>query len=242
MSRTTNGRGRGINQPTTSIIRKKQKVGTEYYCGMDAIHQLGVDIPNRQLYIHGIPIGITTADEAGFEPGIEYTMANGIIKNLQLLLQQSATEPVVIHLHTCGGLWEEGMAIYDNIRSMPFPVAIVNHTHARSMSSIVLQAGDRRIMMPHSHILIHHGEMGVVAPHNVFYSTADYYRQTEKIMIGIYVEQVKQSKKFAGVSEKTIYKKLKRLMDIKGDVFFTAKEAVKWGFADAIFTSWDELF
>lgn len=226
---------------TTDLLKKNLGINVDAAYGLEALQTYGIDIKKRHIWISGTNIQLSSADEAGYEPGVEYMMANRVIKNLHLLLMQSATEPVVIHLHTCGGLWEEGMAIYDAIKSMPYHVTIVNHIHARSMSSIILQAADHRVMMPHSCFMFHRGTMAAAAEATTFYSIADWYRNTDETMVGIYVDKVKKSKKFESWTEKKITDMIRREMDKRGDVFLTAKETVNWGFADTIFTSWDNL-
>lgn len=225
----------------TDLIKRALGIHVDVAYCIEMVHTHCLDLKNRHVWLHGTPIQLTTADDAGPEAMIEYMNASKFIKNLHLLMMQSESEPVLIHLHTCGGIWEEGMAIYDAIRSMPNQVTIVNHTHARSMSSVILQAADIRIMMPNSCFMFHQGQMGAEAEAKTFYSISDWYRRTDNIMTGIYAEKVRAGNKFRSKSIKQIVSIIKRAMDKRGDVFLTAEEAIDWGFADHIFTSWKDV-
>ena len=119
-------------------------------------HHFGIDIKANEIDLMGEPDYIGVQDG---EPGVEYAMANKFIKNLNIMIR-STDAPILIHMKTNGGFWEEGMAIYDAIKACPNEVCILNYTHARSMSSIILQAADRRVMMPHSTFMYHMGTMG----------------------------------------------------------------------------------
>ena len=66
--------------------------------------------------------------------------------NMQLMLLESEAP---------GGSVDSGLAIYDTIRMMSSPVTTVVAGMAASMGSIVFLAGEKRIMLPHSRLLIH---------------------------------------------------------------------------------------
>ena len=198
------------------------------------LHEYWIDPKSREIWIHGVDL--SGAEYVGEEPGVEYMMATRVIKNLHILLRQSKTKPVTIRMHTCGGVWEEGMAIYDAIKAMPFKTTIISHTHARSMSSLILQAADERLLLPNSCFMFHYGTLYLEGDAKSVYSNVDYTRKADEIMLDIYVENIQKSnsKKFKKWSEKKIRNYLKRMMDRKGDVYLTAQEAVEWGFADGI--------
>ena len=205
-------------------------------------HDHWMDPDSREIWIHGVDV--SGSGYEGEEPGVEYNMAVKVIKNLHYLRKQSTRASVTIHLHTCGGDYQEGLAIYDTIRMMPYPVTIISYTHARSMSSIILQAAagphDTRLLMPHSYFMFHYGYLGSEGNAKDVYSEIDFSRQQDQIMIDIYVEAAKTSKKFKGQTDNKIRKTITDIMDKKGDVYLTAEEAIEWGFADGILESWPE--
>jgi len=204
------------------------------------IHEYWVDIDRREIWIHGFDTNIQS-DYEGNEPGVDYMMANRVIKNLHMLRYASAKKPVVVHLHTCGGIWEEGMALYDTIRMMPYPVTMVSYTHARSMSSIILQAADTRLMLPNSCFMFHYGTLAVGGHAPTVHSNVDFARQNDQTMLSIYVERCFGSKHFKKKSREEVRAELAMMMDKKGDVFLTAQQAVDWGFADGILENWSDL-
>lgn len=207
---------------------------TAYF--IEQVHNYWIDIVRREIWIHGIDMN--TDSYVGEEPGVEYMMATRVIKNLHILRRQSTTEPVTIHLHTCGGMYEEGMAIYDAIKSMPYHVTIISYTHARSMSSIIFQAGDKRLMMPNSYFMFHLGTLQLGGEAKTVQSNADFAKIGNKTMVDIYAERARKGPKFKGWNKTKIRALINREMEKKNDVFLLPQQAIDWGFADGILTEW----
>lgn len=201
------------------------------------VHDYWIDLSNRELWVHGIELHVD-GEYDGKEPGVEFMMATRVIKNLHVLRKQSKTRPVIMHLHTCGGVWEEGMAVYDTVKLMPFHVTIISYTHARSMSSLILQAGDTRLLMPSSYFMFHRGTLDVSGETKTVYSNVDYNRYCDRLMTDIYLESAMKGHRFRGRKKATVRRALKDAMDRRGDVFLTAEEAIDWGFADGLVTEW----
>lgn len=201
------------------------------------LHDYDVDLQSNHIYLTGIDRGYDVV-EGTEEPGVEFVMANRFIKNMNLCMRVNPDTPIVIHLKTCGGDWQEGMAIYDTIKSCPFPVTILNYTHARSMSSIILQAADKRVMMPHSVFMFHDGTFGMWGTQKQVESTVDFYRNTRAIMLGIYSNAM--ASKWPSKTKAEAW--LKKQMAEKEDVYLTAQDTVKYGLADSIFDyNWKSL-
>jgi ATP-dependent protease ClpP protease subunit len=138
-------------------------------------------------------------------------------------------------MKTCGGDWAEGMAIHNMIQACPNPVTILNYTHARSMSSIIFQAANKRVMMPDSIFMLHDGTYGIEGTVKTVKSAIEFDMKSEVRMLDIYVASMKNKGKFKNKSENWIRKFLRSEMDKREDVFLTAEEAVEWGLADEIF-------
>ena len=207
---------------------------------IEIVHDYWIDPDSREIWIHGVDV--SSSDGEWNEPGVEFIMANRVIKNLHYLRKQSSRAGVTIHLHTCGGVVGDGFAIYDAIKLMPYPVTIISYTHARSMSSIILQAAagpcDTRLLMPSSYFMFHFGTMMSEGHTKAVYSDIEFAKKYDELMLDVYVNSVKNSKKFKDMTESKIRKFLINQMNQKSDVFLTAKEAVEWGFADGIVESW----
>lgn len=200
-----------------------------------------LDLQSNHIYLMSIDRGYDMGTME--EPGIDYLIANRFIKNINVAMRVNSEKPLLIHQKTCGGSWVEGIAIYDTIKSFPWPVTILNYTHARSMSSLIFQAGNKRVMMPNSYFMLHDGTWGVDGTLKQINSAMAFDRRTaDKIMMGIYVKAMKRNGKLQHKTEPQIEKWLRDRMDKEEDVYFTAQEAVEYGLADQIFDSdWKSL-
>jgi ATP-dependent protease ClpP protease subunit len=207
---------------------------------ISSLHEYDVDIESNHIYLMGIDRGY---DIAGIdEPGVEYILSKRFIKNINICMRANPTKPILIQMKTCGGFWEEGMAIYDAIKACPSRVVILNYTHARSMSSLIFQAADKRVMMPHSIFMLHDGSYSIEGTVKQVISTVEFDKKNQDIMLGIYASKMNEKGKMAGMGEDKIKKWLKAQMDKKEDVFFTAEQTVELGLADCIFDyNWKSL-
>lgn len=205
---------------------------------METLQDYWIDIANREIWIRGIeePSSIETE---GAEPGVEYMMATRTIMNLNALRLKGNNE-VLIHMHTCGGLWEEGMAIYDAISAMPYKVTILSYTHARSMSSLILQAADERLLMPSSYMMLHYGTLFFQGEATTVLSNVERAKYDAKRMLDIYVDNMMSGRKFKDWTEEAIRKFLVEQLDKRADVFLTPRQAIDWGLADGIFERWTQ--
>lgn len=198
------------------------------------VQEYDINVETNEIYLMGVDRGYEISSE-GEEPGVEWVMSKRFIKNMHSAIRNKPNTPIIIHMKTNGGDWQEGMAIYDTIRSCPWPVTILNYTHARSMSSIIFQAANKRIMMPHSYFMVHDGDYGIGGTMKQVRSAVDFDKHTDKVMMDIYVKSMKEAPYFKGKTDDQIAKWLRGLMDKKEDVYFTAEEAVLYGFADEIY-------
>lgn len=211
---------------------------------ISTMHGLNLDIDGRQLFLFGEE-GVTSGEDGTGEPGVEHVMSNRVIRNL-LILNRTSHAPILIHMKTCGGDWREGMAIYDAIKASPSPIVIVNYTHARSMSSIIFQAAARRIMMPHSVFMFHDGSVSYGGTVKQFLTEARRVDNDGAVMIGIYTDRMAEAKAFRGSNEAGRAAWLREQMDTKEEVYLNAHDAIRLGFADAVFgegkfKTWDSL-
>jgi len=204
---------------------------------LEILHDYSIDPQGREIFISGEP----ESSEAGSEPGVEYLMADRLIKNLRFLTS-TGLDPILIHLKTCGGYWTEGMAMFDAICLCPCPVTILSYTHARSMSSIILQAADNRVLMPNSYVLFHMGTESLMGTAQEVFSQIDWAKHTMKVMLTLYAGRMQEKGFLKGKSLKVIREHLQERMDRKTDVFLTPFQAVSYGLADSIFDgNWAKL-
>lgn len=216
----------------TGHKRDKLAKYTRELTAVDYVHDYNVDIEKREIYLVGEED--YSRHFEGDEPGVEYMMANRLIKNLRLL-QSLGEGSILIHMKTCGGDWSEGMAIYDAIAACPNYVAILNYTHARSMSSLILQAADYRAMMPHSSFMFHDGTMGTDGTVKQYFTEAEQLKISNEQMMKIYLDQAEGAPAFEGKTRKQIKAWMRSRMDRKEEVYLNAVETVSRGWADFVF-------
>ncbi len=196
------------------------------------IHTFNIDLKANHIYLTGADEYVHH-EESG-EPGVEYCMASKFIKNLNILMRKSP-DPILVHMKTCGGDWDEGMAIYDTIKACPNRVTILNYMHARSMSSIIFQAADKRVMMPNSSFMFHDGTMEYDGTVKQYLTEAEQLIKSREVMLDIYIVSMQDKGKMSEHPRAKIKRWLVDQMNKKEDVFLSAEEAVDYGFADEIF-------
>lgn len=207
-------------------------------------HNFDIIIDTREIFISPNP------DVGSDDAEINHMVANRFVKNIHILNGVNHN-PIVIHLTTPGGIWEYGMTIYDAIKNSQAHVTTISYAHARSMSSIVPQAADKRIIMPSAYFLMHHGTLGVFGNYQNVVSDVKYCEEhITPMMMGIYTEKCQEGEFFLekgwGNNPERIERYLLECMSKKQEFYLTAREAVEYGLMDAVFgdkgaLSWDEI-
>jgi len=196
------------------------------------IHNFGVFVDTREIFL-------TTSLEEHLENAmIDHTVATTFVKNMALL-NSANDKPILIHMITNGGDWNYGMAIYDAIYHSPAHVTVLAYAHARSMSSIIPQAADLRIMMPNAEFLIHHGEMAVDGTFTTAKYEVAWADECDKRMVQIYAEKCINGPYFKkkNATLKVVTNWLEKQMAYKEQVYFSPQDAVQYGFMDGILGS-----
>jgi len=209
------------------------------------LHEYHVDLQLNHIFImgnHNLSVGTGTDDDAINEPGVEYSMVNRLILNCHTCMNANPGMDLVIHIKTCGGFWEEGMAAYNALITYPGNITMINYTHARSMSSLMFLAGTRRIMMPDSSFMFHEGTMGMYGTQKQFRTEGEWAKQASKRMLDIYVDALREQGTMKSWSDRKIRSWLTKEMDKKEEVYSNARDSVKTGFADEVFDGdWSAL-
>ena len=202
---------------------------------VSTVHEYNIDVECGHIYLMGEEAYMGgTGNEDPTEPGIEYIIANRFVRNINILMRKS-DDPIIIHMKTCGGYWEEGMAIYNAIKACPNPVTIINYTHARSMSSLIFQAANKRVMMPDSCFMFHEGTWGFGGTVKQARTEYEQLVKTGDRMLDIYIESMKRNGKYKKWSKKRIKEFLEENMNKKEEVYLDESSTVQWGLADEIF-------
>lgn len=207
-------------------------VDDEYFY-LSNLHEFGIGPLTREIYLTGEE-ALSDTDTL-IEPGVEYSMVSRFLKNLRYL-EHLSREPILIHMKTCGGIMEEGFAVYDAIRYSPCQITILSYTHARSMSSIILQAADKRVMMPNSYLMIHWGTSTLTGGHQQVQSWAEFDKKMEGRFIGVYIDKmIQEGSRFDQWDRKKAERVLRAKMGAKTDIILTPEEALEWNLTDEIF-------
>ena len=195
------------------------------------VHNFSLNVETREIFLNS---HIADCEE---EAGVDWRMATKFNKNIRLLTSgPQAEQPILIHMHTVGGNWEDGLAIYDIINSCANThITIIAYAHARSMSSIIFQAADTRIFMPNSIWLMHMGDMGFDGQAQSFEAEAEWAKKDHDRMLDIYTESAYGSVAYKGKSRKQIKNFIDRGLRLKQEWYMSARDAIEHGYADAVF-------
>ena len=149
--------------------------------------------------------------------------ANDICAKILLLAAEDSTKDIYLYINSPGGSITAGMAIYDTMQYVPNDIVTVGIGMAASMGQFLLSSGTKgkRYATPNTRILLHQ-------PHGGFGGTAsDIQTQAELIM--------SMKRQLAEITAKQTGKSVEQIMqDGDRDRWFTAEEALEYGFIDHI--------
>ncbi len=200
------------------------------------VHNYGISVEKRDIYLHSYYI----EDNEDNEPGVDYRQATTFIKNYHLL-DQEPYEPVLVHLHSDGGCWQNGMAIFNTIQFGGSPVTMLAYSQAVSMSGVLLQSAKKRVLMPDCYFMMHHGWSGGFVHHPFANKNeADYQIVICKRMLDIFSERAVNGeffKKKKSATKETAYKFFDHKLKKEVDWYMVADEALYYGLCDGILGS-----
>src|SRR6202034_4184901 len=151
--------------------------------------------------------------------------ANLICAQLLLLAAEDSTRDISLYINSPGGSVTAGLAIYDTMQFVPCDVSTVCMGLAASMGQFLLCAGapGKRFSLPHSRILMHQPSGQA---------------QGQATDIAIQAEQIIYLKRM--MAERIAFhtgQPLERIeADSDRDRWFTAEEALEYGFIDKVIT------
>lgn len=197
---------------------------------VNQVHNYDLNPFNREIYLHSHYSG---HDE---ESGIEYRMATQFVKNLHLL-EQDGHDDILIHLHSPGGDWIHGMAMFDAIQATESSVNILAYGEVSSMSSVLFQAACKRVMMPSCEFMIHRGFLSLEGVATTVQSNAAWNKKTDMTMLQLYASRAVNGAFFRQkeMTEIQVIKFIDKKIRKLGDWNLSAEEAVYYGLADGVF-------
>jgi|10_taG_2_1085330.scaffolds.fasta_scaffold00240_35 ATP-dependent protease ClpP protease subunit len=208
-------------------LKNRDRVSKGYI--VDEMHRFNILLESREVFLHAC------FDNDG-DPGVDYRMSNNFVKNMTLLDRIDDQKPIIVHQHSTGGEWTEGMMIFDAIATCTCPVVIIMHGIAASMGSIIPQAADLRINMPNCWWLIHDGTTDVQSDFSIRMAKAwaNWEDITGKEMMNIYAGACANGAVYKEMSERQIKNHIAKKLEKKQDWWLSSGDAVSHGFADAI--------
>ena len=155
---------------------------------------------------------------------VDQNAANRICAELLLLEAEDSDRDISLYINSPGGSVTDGLAIYDTMQYVKCDIRTICVGMAASMGQFLLCAGapGKRFSLPHSRILMHQPSAGGM--------------QGQASDIAIQAEQIVYMKKM--LAERISFhtgQPLDRIeADSDRDRWFTAQEALEYGFIDAV--------
>ena len=147
-------------------------------------------------------------------------MAASVIAQL-LQLASLGDEDIHLYINSPGGSVSAGMAIYDTMQFIQPEVETVCVGKAASMGAVILSGGakGKRVILPHSEVMIHQPSSGVAGQASDMLIAADHIKRTRQVLNEV----------LANNCGKTVEEVE---LDTERDNWMSAKEAIEYGIVD----------
>ncbi len=151
--------------------------------------------------------------------------ANAICAQMLLLNAEDPEKDIYLYINSPGGSVTAGMAIFDTMQWISNDVATVAMGLAASMGQFLLSAGTpgKRYALPHAKIMMHQPSGGIGGTASDIKILAEQIIQTKKEMAELIAQHT-------GKTVDQIE------TDSDRDRWFTAPEALEYGFIDHVYT------
>ena len=156
--------------------------------------------------------------------------ANAICAQLLLLAAEDPDRDIYLYINSPGGSVTAGMAIYDTMQYIKPDVVTVGMGLAASMGQFLLTAGapGKRYITPHTRVLLHQPLGGAGG-------SATEIRINADLILGM-------KKELAAITASRTGKTVEQVeADGDRDHWFTAQEALEYGFIDRVIDSPQEI-
>ena len=156
--------------------------------------------------------------------------ANAICAQLLLLAAEDPDRDIYLYINSPGGSVTAGMAIYDTMQSIKPDVVTVGMGLAASMGQFLLTAGapGKRYITPHTRVLLHQPLGGAGG-------SATEIRINADLILGM-------KKELAAITASRTGKTIEQVeADGDRDHWFTAQEALEYGFVDRVIDTPQEI-
>ena len=155
--------------------------------------------------------------------------ANVICVQLLLLTAEDPEKDIWLYINSPGGSVTAGMAIFDTMQWVPNDVATVAMGLAASMGQFLLSAGapGKRYATPHARVMMHQPSGGIGG------TASDIKIQAQQML-----HIKKQMSELIAVHTGQTIEQIE--IDSDRDRWFTAEEAMAYGFVDHVYTHADQ--
>lgn len=150
-----------------------------------------------------------------------------LLKQLLFLSRKDPQAEITLYINSPGGDVDSGLVVYDFMKAIPAPVLTVCIGEAASMGAVLFLAGDRRVMFPHSRIMIHDPSFGNGLGAGM---KPDEIEEQLKKLKEVRDTEVQIISSITGRTEEEIREKTRK------DSWFSAGEALAFGLATEIIT------
>ena len=161
---------------------------------------------------------------------VDDDIANRIAAQMLLLAAEDPVADIALYINSPGGSVTAGMAIFDTMEFIPCDVATYAMGLAASMGQFLLSAGARgkRYALPHCQILMHQPSAGVGGTESDIAIQAELFRRHKQEMAQL----------IAGHTGQPVEK---IVADFDRDRWFSAAEALEYGFVDHVISRAGQL-
>jgi ATP-dependent Clp protease protease subunit len=152
--------------------------------------------------------------------------ANAICAQMMLLAAEDPDKDIWLYINSPGGSITAGMAIYDTMQYIQPDVATIAMGMAASMGQFLLSSGaqGKRYALPHARVMMHQPSGGIGGTATDVRINAQLIMHMKQVLSELTAEQT-------GKSLEQILK------DNDRDSWFTAEEALEYGFVDKVVAS-----
>ncbi|MBB5918712.1 ATP-dependent Clp protease protease subunit [Nocardia transvalensis] len=156
---------------------------------------------------------------------VDDDIANRLCAQILLLSAEDPTRDIKLYINSPGGSVTAGMAIYDTMQLVESDISTYGLGMAASMGQFLLTAGapGKRYALPHTRVMMHQPSAGIGG------SAAD---------ISIYAQQLALTKRELNElqAQHTGQTVEQVTQDADRDRWFTAQQALEYGFIDHVIT------
>ena len=161
---------------------------------------------------------------------LEEGNGNRLMHQLLLLSAEDSRADISLWINSPGGSVSAMLAIHDVMRLIPNDVSTLAMGMAASAGQFLLSAGTpgRRYALPHARVLLHQGSAGIGGSAVDIEIQAEDLRQTRDTVLALVAEHTGQSREIVE-------------RDSRRDRWFTAEQALDYGFVDHVISSIDDV-